>query len=475
MRREYSIAVLGLLLAAAATAAPCPSALTEISGRVAQLRHVPVPFDPPCRLIRPGELRGALDLKLRRDLPVAPELFLQALSRAGFIDGDPSTIYSQLLTFYTSQVLGFYEPQADEMVVVDTPAAARIEGALVWAHELAHAAQEHRFHLPSRLVAMKGDSDEQRAASAVAEGEAMLVMFLLNSPASGDEQLSDAESAVGRQAQTLSPPPGVPPYFVADLIFPYTAGFSAALRAYRAGGWPAVDHLLAHPPTSTTELLHPERPDAPGTVPASELPPVPFAGAPWTVAAYMVEGQGSRDFAAARHWAVTEPDSFARLIEMLVEATAEHLCAQIEAGAGAVQIFDSWAGSLSAADFERWSMRPTAEIVRRVKSRHPNARVIGFPRGCGARAAEYANATGVDAVSIDQATVAERARDELRVAVQGNLDPVLLMAGGAAMAREVTHLRSVFAGRPFIFNLGHGVLPATPPDHVAELVRLVRA
>jgi uroporphyrinogen decarboxylase len=200
-----------------------------------------------------------------------------------------------------------------------------------------------------------------------------------------------------------------------------------------------------------------------------------FAGAPWTVAAYMVEGQGSRDFAAARHWAVTEPDSFARLIEMLVEATAEHLCAQIEAGAGAVQIFDSWAGSLSAADFERWSMRPTAEIVRRVKSRHPNARVIGFPRGCGARAAEYANATGVDAVSIDQATVAERARDELRVAVQGNLDPVLLMAGGAAMAREVTHLRSVFAGRPFIFNLGHGVLPATPPDHVAELVRLVRA
>ena len=212
---------------------------------------------------------------------------------------------------------------------------------------------------------------------------------------------------------------------------------------------------------------------------AQALPPetalIGFAGAPWTVAAYMVEGQGSRDFAAARHWAVTEPDSFARLIEMLVEATAEHLCAQIEAGADTVQIFDSWAGSLSAADFERWSMRPTAEIVRRVKARHPNARVIGFPRGCGARVAEYADITGVDAVSIDHATVAERARDELRVAVQGNLDPVLLMAGGAAMAREVTHLRSVFAGRPFVFNLGHGVLPATSPDNVAELVRLVRA
>lgn len=200
-----------------------------------------------------------------------------------------------------------------------------------------------------------------------------------------------------------------------------------------------------------------------------------FAGAPWTVAAYMVEGHGSRDFAAARHWAVTEPESFARMIEMLIDATTEHLSAQVEAGAAAVQIFDSWAGSLSAADFERWSIRPTAEIVRRLKAKHPEAKVIGFPRGCGARAAEYAAATGVDAVSIDQATVPERARDELRCAVQGNLDPVLLMAGGPPMAAEVAHLRRVFAGRPFVFNLGHGVLPATPPENVTELVRLVRA
>jgi hypothetical protein len=275
MRRKYSIATFGFLLAAAATAGPCPAALTEIAGRVAELRHVPGPFNPPCRLIKPAELRNELDRKLRRDLPVAPELYLQALMRTGFIDGDPSTIYNNLLAFYSGQVLGFYEPQADEMVVVDTPAAERIEGAFVWAHELAHAAQEHRFHLPSRLVAIKGDSDEQRAASAVAEGEAMLVMFLLDSATAGDEQLSAAESAVGHQAMALSAPPGLPRYFVDDLIFPYSAGFSAALRAYRKGGWPEVDRLLAHPPASSAALLHPERSAPPATFLPRELPPPP--------------------------------------------------------------------------------------------------------------------------------------------------------------------------------------------------------
>jgi len=275
MRRKYSIAPLGLLLAATAGAATCPAALTEIAGRVAQLRGVPPPFNPPCRLIKPGELRAELDRKLRRDLPTAPELYIEALARTGFIDGDPSNIYKTLLTFYSAQVLGFYEPEADEMVVVDTPAAERIEGAFVWAHELAHAAQEHRFHLPSRLIAIKGDSDEQRAASAVAEGEAMLVMFLLNAATAGDEQLSAAESAVAQQARTLSTPPGLPPYFVDDLVFPYRTGFAAALRAYRKGGWPEVDRLLAHPPASSAALLHPDRRFASVDIPAGELPPPP--------------------------------------------------------------------------------------------------------------------------------------------------------------------------------------------------------
>ncbi len=242
---------------------------------MAELRAVSGPFSPPCRLIEPASLRAELDRKLRRDLPIPPELFLDALVRIGFIDGDPAVIYKNLLTFYTGQVLGFYEPQEDEMVVVDGPATEKIERAPVWAHELAHAVQEHRFHLPSRLLAMRGDSDEQRAVSAIAEGEAMLVMLLVDAPSRGTEELERAERAVRQQAHALGTPAGVPDYFVADLVFPYTTGFEATLRAYRSGGWAAVDRLLTDPPTSTAALLHPDRPRTPGTVPASELPPVP--------------------------------------------------------------------------------------------------------------------------------------------------------------------------------------------------------
>jgi uroporphyrinogen decarboxylase len=201
-----------------------------------------------------------------------------------------------------------------------------------------------------------------------------------------------------------------------------------------------------------------------------------FAGAPWTVAAYMIEGRTSRDFAKAKRWALTKPESFGRLIGLLVEATVNHLSAQIEAGAGVVQIFDSWAGALPAEAFDRWSISPTAEIVARLHAIHPGIPVIGFPRGCGLRAAEYAERTGVAAVSIDSSMPAEWARDHLqtRWTVQGNLDQVLLVAGGEAMAREAARLKSVLGSGPWIFNLGHGVTPDTPPDHVGELVALVR-
>jgi hypothetical protein len=275
MRAKYSIGLAGLILAAAAAAGPCPPALTEVAAKVAHLRAVAGPFDPPCRLITQASLRIELDRKLRRDLPIPPELFVSALERSGFIDGDSATIYQDLLTFYSAQVLGFYEPQADEMVVVDTPAAAQLEGAMVWSHELEHAVQEHRFHLPSRLLAMRGDSDQQRAASAIAEGEAMLVMFLLNAPGSDPGILAQAERAVRQQAQGLGFTAGVPEFFVADLVFPYTTGFAAVLHGYRTGGWAAVDRLLAQPPSSTSALLHRGRPGTPGTVPTSELPPTP--------------------------------------------------------------------------------------------------------------------------------------------------------------------------------------------------------
>jgi hypothetical protein len=275
MRVKYSIALAGLLLSSAVAAATCPPALTEVASKVAKLRLISGEFSPPCRLIAPSALRAELDRKLRRDLPISPLLFVESLVRTGFVDGDPPAIYQTLLAFYTTQVLGFYEPQADEMVVVNTPAAVHVEGSLVWAHELEHAVQEHRFHLPSRLLAMRGESDEQRAASAIAEGEAMLVMFLVNAPPHDPRALERAEEAVRQQANALRAPAGLPEYFVADLVFPYTTGFECVLRAYRRGGWPAVNQLLMTPPTSTAELLHPDRNGTPGSVVASELSPTP--------------------------------------------------------------------------------------------------------------------------------------------------------------------------------------------------------
>jgi uroporphyrinogen decarboxylase len=201
-----------------------------------------------------------------------------------------------------------------------------------------------------------------------------------------------------------------------------------------------------------------------------------FAGAPWTVASYMVEGRGGTDFETIKSWAYGEPESFGRLIDLLVEATSRYLQQQIEAGAEVLQIFDSWAGVLSGPMLERWSLQPTSEIIRRVKAAHPDVPVIVFPRGIGASYKRYAAMCGCDGLSLDTMVPTAWAAAELQpiVAVQGNLDPLALVAGGAAMANEVEHiLESLGQGR-FIFNLGHGIVPQTPPEHVAELCRLVR-
>ncbi len=201
-----------------------------------------------------------------------------------------------------------------------------------------------------------------------------------------------------------------------------------------------------------------------------------FAGAPWTVACYLAEGMGSRDFAAAKAWMWGKPESFEALIELLTLATIEHLSRQLEAGADCVQLFDSWAGVLPSEEFRGFVVAPTREIVRGVKQRHPNARIIGFPRGAGAMLEAYAHETGVDAVGLDYAVPLEKGRAlQKRLAVQGNLDPVLLQVGGAAMQGRIRAIRAAFSGKPHIFNLGHGVLPATPPEHVAALVAAVRA
>ncbi len=201
-----------------------------------------------------------------------------------------------------------------------------------------------------------------------------------------------------------------------------------------------------------------------------------FAGAPWTVATYMVEGGSSRDFAATKAWAYGDPASFTRLIDMLIEATISYLNAQIEAGADVVQLFDTWAGALSPDQFERWVIAPTRRIVDGVRMRHPGFPVIGFPRGAGSLYRRYADQTGVSCVGIDTAVDPRWAMETLQpaVTVQGNLDPMALVAGGAAMRGEAEKILAALGKGPFVFNLGHGIVPQTPPAHVAELSMLIK-
>lgn len=275
MRAKYSIGAAILALASAAAAGPCPPAIARAAREVAALRQVPPPFSPPCRQISLDTLERELQRKLRRDLPVPLEVFVEALSRLGLVEGDPATLIPRVLAFYRSQVLGFYEPEHDEMVIVGTPAGGDELAALVWAHELEHAAQEHRFRLPSRILGLGHNGDAQRAAAAIAEGDALLVMFLLAMPTlPGADTLALAEAALSGQVTAQLANANVPAYFVEDLLFPYTTGFSAVLGAYRQGGWEAVDRLLADPPGSTAALLHPDRPP-PSPLDNSVLPSPP--------------------------------------------------------------------------------------------------------------------------------------------------------------------------------------------------------
>ena len=201
-----------------------------------------------------------------------------------------------------------------------------------------------------------------------------------------------------------------------------------------------------------------------------------FAGSPFTVACYMIEGGGSKDFAATRQLAYADPELFGGLIDLLNEATIRYLSAQIEAGAETVMLFDSWAGVLSPSLFRTHVIAPTAHIVAALRARFPSIRIIGFPRLAGSMLAEYAAATAVDAVAMDTSVDPVRAVAELpaSVAVQGNLDPMALLAGGEAVASETKSILAAVKGRRAIFNLGHGIVPQTPLAHVAALVELVR-
>jgi len=238
---------------------------------------------------------------------------------------------------------------------------------------------------------------------------------------------------------------------------------SSGISALKIDG--VTNHLA--PVYETVARVKAELPD--------EVALIGFAGAPWTVATYMVEGRSSKDFREIKGLAYRDEAAFTALIEQLVAATVAHLVAQVEAGAEVVQLFDTWSGVLPEDGFERWCIAPAQAIVSEIRRLSPGIPVIGFPRGAAFNYERYIAETGVDAVGLDTTVPMETAkRLQTRCAVQGNLDPILLVEGGAPMENAVRAIVGALKDGPFVFNLGHGVLPMTPPEHVAALLGVVR-
>jgi uroporphyrinogen decarboxylase len=229
---------------------------------------------------------------------------------------------------------------------------------------------------------------------------------------------------------------------------------------------PAIWHQRLSPAYETLKKVR--------AVLSAETSLLGFAGAPWTLATYLAAGRGGDEQKAAKLWGYRDPKGFAALLDVLGDCVAAHLIAQIEAGADAVQIFDSWASGLPADAFARWVIVPTRRIVEKVRIAKPGAKIIGFPRAATLRGYEaYARETGVNGISVDTSAPVDWMA-KLDVPVQGNLDPLLLVTGGDALIRAVDETVETMRGRPFIFNLGHGVLQETPPEHVAALVARLR-
>jgi uroporphyrinogen decarboxylase len=245
------------------------------------------------------------------------------------------------------------------------------------------------------------------------------------------------------------------------VLDPVSAESIGALKPERA-----LDHLA--PVLETVQRLRA------ALTPEKTL--VGFCGSPWTVATYMIGGRGSTDQAAARLFALRHPDAFAALIDILVATSIDYLVAQLEAGADVVQLFESWALNLDDQAFEARVIEPNRRIVDGVRARVPNAPIIGFPRGAAGNLANYAARTGVNALGLDYATPLDFAARHLPadLPVQGNLDPLRLVAGGAQLDERIDAILAAFQGRPHIFNLGHGIVPETPIEHVAGLVERVK-
>lgn len=263
------------------------------------------------------------------------------------------------------------------------------------------------------------------------------------------------------------------------LVIPHALG--RALR-FEEGQGPllepiSAEEIAALDPAGTVERLEPVletvsrlRASLPG-----ETTLLGFCGAPWTVATYMIAGRGTPDQAPARIFGYTQPRAFGALLDLLADVSADYLVAQARAGADAVQIFDSWAGVLDDAAFDAFCLRPVARLVARFKAAMPDVPVIGFPRGAGARYASYRAATGVDALGLDWTVPLDLASELQRAgAVQGNLDPLRLIAGGDGMSGAIDAILEHLGRGPLIFNLGHGITPQTPVEHVEAMVRRVR-
>ena len=264
------------------------------------------------------------------------------------------------------------------------------------------------------------------------------------------------------------------------LIVPYAIGQDLAFLAGEGPHLspPLVDHALKSL-VAVPERLEPIY----ATVAAVKAALSPettllgFAGSPWTVATYMIAGQGSRDQHDARAMAYRDPAGMQAIIDAIIEMTVDYLAGQIAAGAEAVQLFDSWAGSLAPDEFERWVVAPNAAIVTALKARHPETPIIGFPKGAGEKLPAYARETGVDAIGVDETLDPVWVARELpaQMPVQGNFDPLLLLAGGSAVETSAKTILRAFADRPHIFNLGHGIGQHTPIAHVERLIDTVRA
>jgi uroporphyrinogen decarboxylase len=202
-----------------------------------------------------------------------------------------------------------------------------------------------------------------------------------------------------------------------------------------------------------------------------------FCGGPWTVATYMVAGRGTPDQSAARLFAYSDPEGFSLLIDMLIDCSANYLVRQFVAGVDAVQIFDTWVGTLPSCEFERWCVEPTRKLIEKLRAKVAAAKVIGFPRGVGSKLSYFTQHVAVDAVSLDWTMDLEFVRKQIpdSIAVQGNLDPLVLLAGGEALDGNIDRIMAAFSDRPFIFNLGHGVLPQTPLAHVERMLARIRS